>query len=451
MPKSGVILPLAIPWTAYWILAIEEDWTNKALSLSREKGKKTSMDELRRLFPVKGPLSLQELQAAVATLPLVKTLPIPEAIEAMSRLSSQLMNDTRTRPYPELQALGFWLRAKHITQLVADYLPTPIASLRVPRGVVFQIPPHNVDILFAYNALLSFLCGNITLVRLWTDLTQAQSLFLELLNETFSQELAARLIFISAPRNDAVTNALSSLCDARMLWGGDETTEKLHTLPLPPTAIETRFVDRFSSALIKAAAYLNASREEQDKVIHAFARDIFSFSQMACTSPRQLFWCGTKEDTERARANFYPRLAAHAKSSFSPLDMGDATAKLNADFLAQHDLDLAARQSFEDCLTVLTLVENACLGAFKDVSFGHGLLFDSHIASTLDIACHSARKDQTLTHWGFSPEEITALARSLSSHGYVRYIPVGKSLTYDPIWDGQNLFDILTKLIRVHA
>ena len=56
-------------------------------------------------------------------------------------------------------------------------------------------------------------------------------------------------------RDNATTAQLSTLCDSRVIWGGDATVLEVGAQPLPPRATEIRFADRFSMALLDAAHF----------------------------------------------------------------------------------------------------------------------------------------------------------------------------------------------------
>ena len=49
-----------------------------------------------------------------------------------------------------------------------------------------------------------------------------------------------------------INDYLSSMCDLRVIWGGDETIRNLRMSPLPARATEIVFADRYSLAVIDA-------------------------------------------------------------------------------------------------------------------------------------------------------------------------------------------------------
>lgn len=367
-------------------------------------------------------------------------------------LSKNILQSSQARTFPSLQALGFWLRRANLSQIIEQNLIIPPQTKRMPRGIVFQIPPRNVDVLFGYTALLSLLCGNITLVRLWNDRTDEQNCLLRLIKELMDEEhkdISHRLFFLAYDHDDDVTASLSNLCNTRMVWGGDDTVKKIRKIPIPPLTTELSFADRFSAATLKASTFIAADDEKRAELIHNFARDLFSHDQMACTAPRILLWQGEPHVIENAARAFYKALGAFALDKYGTPEVAASVAKTNMQFLALHDLDIETSKQINPALTVLKLRSLNGFNDFKDVNFGHGMLFDYTLDDLSKLNINYSRKDQTLSHWGFDKSEVDKMVTSYGGNGFERYVPVGQALNFDPIWDGHNLFETMTKLVKV--
>ena len=52
--------------------------------------------------------------------------------------------------------------------------------------------------------------------------------------------------------NDKFTKKISSLCDARIIWGGDKTVNEIRKFPVGVRARDIAFSDRFSLCVINA-------------------------------------------------------------------------------------------------------------------------------------------------------------------------------------------------------
>lgn len=375
-----------------------------------------------------------------------------EAVAYCNELSALLTNDPRTRSYPALQALGFWLHPGAVVDIVQSYLSAPETALRAPRGIVFQIPPENVDVYFGYTSALSLLAGNVTLVRLPHSTSPDQELLLALIREVLAKSpdsVRNRLLFLRYGEDDTVTSALSALCDARVVWGDDETIRHIRSIPLPVLAQEVCYALRFSAAAFNAQLYMDLSQPERQKLVRAFFNDVYLFDQMTSASPRLLIWVGNKEQSDLAVADFYPRLADYADANYGAPGAGENLSKLNAQFLALHDLKLESSTTYNASLTLLTLASWQGLSAYRDLRFGHGLLLAARLEQLRDLAVYVEKRDQTLALWGFGPDETHAFISLCGGRGFDRIVPIGQALSIGPLWNGSNIFDVLTKMIQV--
>ena len=62
---------------------------------------------------------------------------------------------------------AFWTRRAALTKLAASFAArVPNNTLARPRGLVFHLPPQNVETVFLYSWVLSYLAGNANIVRL---------------------------------------------------------------------------------------------------------------------------------------------------------------------------------------------------------------------------------------------------------------------------------------------
>ena len=86
-------------------------------------------------------------------------------LEFINELSQYIITDINLRKYPDIVALGYWLRNSHIQKLKQNFQKTN--QIKLPRGIAFHITPGNVDTMFAYSWLISLLAGKaMTVTRL---------------------------------------------------------------------------------------------------------------------------------------------------------------------------------------------------------------------------------------------------------------------------------------------
>lgn len=387
----------------------------------------------------------QQLNAAPSLVPFdARTLAFTHA------LSRALSSDPSLRREGAVQALAFWLRPVETRRLETHLRAVEGSeSVLMPRGTVFHVPPSNVDTLFVYSWILSLLMGNRNVVRLSQRLSgigaRVATVVETVLQDSEHADVAAGAVFVRYGHDDALTTALSALCDVRVLWGGDAAVSSLRALPLPPHAIELVFPDRYSASALHAGAVEALDESARDALADRFANDAFWFDQNACASPRLVAWIGDAVTADRVRGDFWQRVAAAATRRGVYSEAGTVLAKLTE--AARATIDEGATH----VLTVspeVTVVQLGTLDTLRRVAPGGGLFHDVVLPSLEALGSHLARRDQTLTVFGLSREDIVQAARHFNGRGIDRLVPVGQALAFHHVWDGYDLFQQFTR--RVH-
>src|SRR5215831_2827238 len=214
--------------------------------------------QIEMLLPHQQVLPLEELRSIL--LRTGSAEPFNGAVvNASIDLSLRIFRDEEARGYPELLALAYWMRKAEITRLCGQFRSLQVDErILTPRGLVFHLPPHNVDTMFVYSWLLAALTGNCSVIRLSPQLSQSTSILLRLLRETLAgaaEPARSSTRIISYGHEEEPTALLSASCDVRVIWGGDHTVETIRRIPLAPHAREITFPDRYSLSAIRADAY----------------------------------------------------------------------------------------------------------------------------------------------------------------------------------------------------
>lgn len=411
------------------------------------------MTELTRYAPAPGPLSLDELLAGLHDPGSTALEPFSEPILAFfGAFSQHLFALPEARRFPELQALAFFMRRAELVRLKQRFeARIPAGCLGVPRGLVFHAPPANVDTMFVYSWLLASLVGNRNVVRLSSRGQSPQvGILLAGLNDLLArpehEALRGGTLMIGYGHDPEVTAALTAACDVRMLWGGDATIKALRAFPLAPSAKELAFPDRFSLAALDATGYLAASAAEQAQLAERFYNDVYWFDQLGCASPRLVVWCGPSARCELASQVFFRHLAQRVGEKGYAVAAGTALRKLLFTHGAVLDHPVVRHARYGEAIDVLTL---ANLSDVRGEHCGAGLFFEAWLDDLLALVPFVRRKDQTLAHAGFAPEELRALATALNGRGLDRLVPIGDALTFQPVWDGYDLLQELSRLVQV--
>jgi len=350
-----------------------------------------------------------------------------EVIKFIDSLSKRILKDKTLKKFPEIMALGFWLRKSNIEKLKLNYQN----ELLLPRGVVFHIAPTNVDTIFIYSLILSMLAGNFNILRI----SDKKNLQLEIILNIFNEELKKiknideRVVLIRYGHNDEITGYLSSLCDVRVIWGGDETINHIRKLPIKPTAIELTFADKFSFfAIKKDDIYFS------EEFFEKFYRDSFTFSQNACSNIRAICWVDTKKEIKEKFWSEFNKFLEKKKPEIE--------AKSSIDkFITQTYLSLETDVKNE----VLNYCNRVKLNSLNDIKenyhCGYGLFYEIDLKSLNELLLFSSKKHQTLVLYG-----IDELNLDVIPIGFDRIVSLGKAMEFNNIWDG---FDIIKSLSRV--
>jgi Acyl-CoA reductase (LuxC) len=340
------------------------------------------------------------------------------------------------------------MRKAELIRLREEYRQLENAkSLLVPRGLVFHISPSNVDTIFVYSWLLSILCGNRNIVRLSQKRSPQTDAIVEIFNRTLEnapEVLRHNTLMLTYPHDDKTTASLSSICDVRVIWGGNNTVNTVRKAPLPPHATELTFPDRFSLSAIKSVAYQSLSDAERDTLADQFFNDAYWFDQMGCSSPRLLIWVGPSSDNSASMKDFYTRLEQVLVRRDYNTEVGTAIKKML--FAYQNAIDHLVKP-FSRISNELNILPLQRLVDVRGEFCGAGFFFQFETENLLDIVPFLERRDQTLSNFGFVQEELTAFVRLANGRGIDRIVPFGQALTFNRYWDGFDLMQSLTRRV----
>jgi hypothetical protein len=400
--------------------------------------------QMEMLIPRRATVSPEEFQAYLAEGAEVEPFHA-SVVDVAADLSRRIFKDAEARKYPELLALAYWTRKAELQRLTDQY-----HSLRredrflVPRGIIFHLPPRNVDTMFVYSWLLALLTGNRNIIRLSSQRSESTNVLLRLVSDALANapgSVRDGTVIVSYGHEEALTNLLSAVCDVRVIWGGDGTVATIRRSPLPPHAREITFPDRYSMAAIQARSYEELPEERRQRLVEQFFNDSYWFDQMACSSPRLVIWCGQPSQTKAASRDFFSRLAAHVARTRYSLPAAASIHKLAFACSAVLDLPVTDCQ-WHPGLIVLTLDS---LAGFQRTHPGGGMFFEVHLERLLALAPMLQRRDQTLTWFGFKLDELHTLIRNLNGRALDRLVPIGQALQFHRFWDG---YDLLQEFCR---
>lgn len=243
--------------------------------------------------------------------------------------------------------------------------------------------------------------------------------------------------------HDKVINDLfSSIADVRIVWGGDRTIDELRKSPLKPRASEITFADRFSLAVIDSDEYMKIS--DKKRTANDFYNDTYLTDQNACTSPRVIVWTGSK--IQDAKKMFWSELHNLVVQKYK-IQGVQAVNKLTSGYLLAASMDGVNKENMPDNLIVRMNVKELSQD-IMDLKDNSGYFFEYECKDIMEIKelCNQTAC-QTVSYIGEKEMLLPLVASGIK--GIDRIVPVGKTMDFDFIWDGYNLFERMTRVVAI--
>ncbi|MEU6207636.1 acyl-CoA reductase [Micromonospora musae] len=410
------------------------------------------MSKVIERFPAGGAIDVHDLLATLRNTPAAGPLTVGDerVVDFLVAFARRLLRPAVARRYPELGSLGFFLRRAEISKALARVADEP-GQLRFPRGLIFHVPPANVDTIFVYSWALSALAGNTNVVRISSRSAGAADAVLDALNDTLAEaDEAVRQTqrMVTYGRDDAVTAALSAAADLRVIWGGDRSVNEIRRHPLAPHARDVTFPDRSSFTVLSSAGWLGADERQRDAAALGLYNDSYWFDQAACSSPRTLYWVGDPSATEAARTDLLARLRTVLDGKRPEVDAAMAVEKRVATYGLAVDGTATAIRFDGNELATVDLADPADIPRRW---LGVGTFPQARVDTLTDLASLVVRRDQTVTHFGFNADELVDFARAVAGRGVDRIVPIGDALSFAATWDGYDLMREFTRITSVIA
>ena len=390
-------------------------------------------DDVSFLYPVKF-----DIIKVLKQKPLV---PFSEPIiELLDSLSKRIFANPRSKYYSDVITFAFWCRRSNLLKLKEEYSNKKV---RMGRGLAFHISPSNVPINFAFSLVSGLLAGNINIVRVPSkNFEQIQIISAEL-KELLQNEYSELSDFVTLIRYDKQSNAtkhFSSICDIRVIWGGDQTVSEIRKFALPSRGIDITFADRYSICAINADEFLKEQKPEA--IANGFYNDTYFYDQNACSAPHLIVWLGSECNVKKSKAIFWSYLdeIVHKKYTIEPIKAVDKLTAFYRQAIEYQDLeDIKTEDNFIKRIHLINLKEEIenyrCYAGY----------FCEYDAKSLDeISCIINIKYQTLAYYGFSKEVLTEFKIKNRINGIDRIVPIGQTSSFSLTWDGYNLIDSMS-------
>ena len=107
-----------------------------------------------------------------------------ERVDLVASVAETLLGERRAAASGPAAHFAFWTRRGALAKLAASFAArVPEHAMARPRGLVFHLPPQNVETVFLYSWALSYLAGNANIVRLPQEISARMRAIVDLFLE----------------------------------------------------------------------------------------------------------------------------------------------------------------------------------------------------------------------------------------------------------------------------
>ncbi len=366
------------------------------------------------------------------------------ATEFLSDFSKNLRKIKKINLYPDLIYLILWCgknnkAGKHIDK----------NFLRLGRGLIFHICPANVPTNFIYSFFFGLLSGNSNIVKIPSKNFQEKDIILLVIKSLFKKkkylELKNSNCFVQYNNKIETTKKISSICDGRVIWGGDRTINDIRKTWIPERAIDITFPDRYSLSVISLQQLQKLSSKKIKYLTKKFYYDGYMMNQLACNSPHFVFWVGKKN--EKLQKYFWKQLSkiVEKKFFFDDIHVVDKYTNLMENIIIQKDFKNI--KMFKNNLYVIDPAKHT--KHIENIRGVNGTFFQLNINQLADLKKFITKKCQTVSYFGFTKKQFKYFLTNNNLLGIDRVVPIGRALEIDIIWDGYEVVKSLSRVISL--
>lgn len=379
-----------------------------------------------------------------------------EAMDFLEELSKRIRKSRDASIYPDVVTFGFYCRKANL-----EYLKEAYKDYRncLGRGILFHIAPSNVPINFAFSFVFGLLAGNCNIVRVSSKQFPQVYLLCDILKKILEEKeyegIKIRTSIVEYEKNKDLTDYYSSICNGRIMWGGDRTIQEIRTSPIPVRSIEVTFADRYSLGIINPDRILSMTEKEIERLAQDFYKDTYLFDQNACSTPHLIVWKATpecKKDTlNMAKQRFWNSVFNVAKK----YDLEDIKVSEKYSMLceiANSMENIENIKQYENLLYVVSLqsfIKDKEIIDITQYRGKFGLFYELTIHDLEEILPYLNEKVQTIATEGIKPKIIQEWILKHSVRGVDRIVPFGKTVDIGLVWDGYDLVQTLSRRISL--
>ncbi len=363
-------------------------------------------------------------------------------------LSLQLNKLKLIKEYPDIKTLSFWCRRQNIKNLKNKFYSTN-SDFRIGVGLVFHITPSNMPTNFAYSLLFGLLSGNSNIIKIPSKKFSQIDIICNCIKKVLKKKkyliMQNKIKIVRYSDNDQYTKEISAVCDARLIWGGNNSINKIRNFKLKERSIDIAFSDRFSFCAIDGKKILKLNTYELNRLIEKFYNDTFLVDQNACSSPHLIIWLN--DHLYKARNIFWETLNLYISSKYYQPEIAaiDKYSKLCEDIL--NLINIKSYRSLSNSIYVITLKN--LTSKMSNLRGKWGYFYEYGTDDLNDMLKFINKDCQTLSYFGLSKSKLKELISKNNTFGVDRIVPIGQTLDMNLTWDGYDLNRTLSRIVDI--
>ncbi len=370
-----------------------------------------------------------------------------EVLDFLVDLSEDLNLTKDIKNYPDIKTFAFFCRNKNLIKLKKNFLVSS-RDIRLGLGLIFHITPSNIPTNFAYSLIFGLLTGNSNIVKVPSRDFKQIDIISKSINKILSKKykkVKEMIKIVKYKNNESFTKKISSICDARLIWGGDQSIENIRKYNLNASAIDLTFADRYSLCIIDTKKFLKAKYDNLTRIVERFYNDTYVADQNACSSPHMVLWLG--KNSHKAKSKFWEELSKLVEKKYNLTH--DAAIEKYTELCKKiiNDKNVKSFRTYTN--NVYTVVLKNLNGSLDTYRGKWGFFYEYDIKKLEQIKKYINKKFQTLTYFGVEKVDLKDFIIKNKLQGIDRIVPVGQALDIGFYWDGYDINNILTRVVDI--
>ena len=378
-----------------------------------------------------------------------------KAVNFLAELSKELLAIPGIRSHLDVMSYAYWIRKASLEQTRKEFVRDDV--IKIGRGVAYHIAPSNVPVNFAVSMTSSLLAGNISIIRVSNKEFEEVDIICSAMNRVMSRpdysDMKNYICIVRYEHSDEITAYLSSICDIRIIWGGNRTIEQIRRYPIPPRAIEMCFADRHSVAVIDTAEYLKSAADPEKgeefiaDIAKKFYTDTYYSDQNACSSPRIVVWLNTDADVDKAKKLFWEALNKEVSEKYElqPIQAVDKLSMVTELSMKKTGIHLTRENNKLFIVDVDELTSDV-----MDYKMSGGYFFQYNAGSLDEIIPIMGKMCQTVAVFGIDKRSVVAFVLQKGVRGIDRVVDIGDTMGLEFTWDGFRMIEAMSRVVYIY-